>query len=172
MAVFPDRIVLKNSTDTQAAIESAIGVGGTDQITQGEVVVGLESNAATFYTIDGSGNVVTIGSAAGAIAKLGDLIDVDLTIPATDGQVISYNSTSGNWEPVNQSGGSTTLGGLTDVDLSTPATDGQVIAYNSTSGNWEPADGGVGGGGLAYWGGGDFTTGTSDGQPADGGLFT
>jgi len=105
MAVFPDRIVLKNSTDSQAAIETAIGSGGSDAITQGEVVIGLEANAATFYTIDGSGNVVTIGSAAGAISVLGDLTDVDLSTPATDGQVIAYNSTSGNWEPANQSGG-------------------------------------------------------------------
>ena len=109
MAVFPDRIVLKNSTDSQAVIEAAIGSGGTDQITQGEVVVGLEANAATFYTIDGSGNVVTIGSAAGQILNLGDLLDVDLTTSATDGQVIAYNSTSGNWEPVDQSGGITSV---------------------------------------------------------------
>lgn len=115
MAVFPDRIVLKNSTDSQAAIEAAIGSGGTDQITQGEVVVGLEANAATFYTIDGSGNVVTIGSAAGQILNLGDLLDVDLTTPATDGQVIAYNSTSGNWEPVDQSGGG--AGTVTSVDV-------------------------------------------------------
>jgi len=109
VAVFPDRIVLKNSTDSQAVIEAAIGSGGTDQITQGEVVVGLEANAATFYTIDGSGNVVTIGSAAGQILNLGDLLDVDLTTSATDGQVIAYNSTSGNWEPVDQSGGITSV---------------------------------------------------------------
>ena len=108
MAVFPDRIVLKNSTDSQAAIEAAIGSGGTDQIAQGEVVVGLEANAATFYTIDGTGNVVTIGSAAGQILNLGDLLDVDLTTPATDGQGIAYNSTSGNWEPVALSSGTVT----------------------------------------------------------------
>ena len=113
MAFFPDRIVLKNSTDSQAAIEAAIGSGGTDQITQGEVVVGLEANAATFYTIDGSGNVVTIGSAAGQIFNLGDLLDVDLTTPATDGQGIAYNSTSGNWEPVTLFSGTVTSIGIT-----------------------------------------------------------
>ena len=123
MAVFPDRIVLKNSTDSQAAIETAIGSGGSDAITQGEVVIGLEANAATFYTIDGSGNVVTIGSAAGAISVLGDLTDVDLSTPATDGQVIAYNSTSGNWEPANQSGG----GGLNNiVEDTTPQLGGDL----------------------------------------------
>jgi len=142
VAVFPDRIVLKNSTDSQAIIEAAIGSGGTDQITQGEVVVGLEANAATFYTIDGSGNVVTIGSAAGSISSLGDLTDVDLTTPATNGQVIAYNSTSGNWEPVDQSGGgATSIDDLTDVDTTTtPPTDGQVLTWDNANSKWEPAD--------------------------------
>ena len=146
MAVFPDRIVLKNSTDSQAAIEAAIGSGGTDQITQGEVVVGLEANAATFYTIDGSGNVVTIGSAAGQILNLGDLLDVDLTTPATDGQVIAYNSTSGNWEPVDQSGGlanivedlTPQLGGDLDVNgyYIVSASGGDVVVAPNTTGDF------------------------------------
>jgi hypothetical protein len=146
VAVFPDRIVLKNSTDSQAAIEAAIGSGGTDQITQGEVVVGLEANAATFYTIDGSGNVVTIGSAAGQILNLGDLLDVDLTTPATDGQVIAYNSTSGNWEPVDQSGGlanivedlTPQLGGDLDVNgyYIVSASGGDVVVAPNTTGDF------------------------------------
>jgi hypothetical protein len=146
VAVFPDRIVLKNSTDSQAAIEAAIGSGGTDQITQGEVVVGLEANAATFYTIDGTGNVVTIGSAAGSISTLGDLTDVDLTTPATDGQVIAYNSTSGNWEPVDQSGGlanivedlTPQLGGDLDVNgyHIVSASGGDVVVAPNTTGDF------------------------------------
>jgi len=113
VAVFPDRIVLKNSTDSQAAIETAIGSGGTDQITQGEVVIGLEANSATFYTIDGTGNVVKIGNAG---LGLGGLSDVDLaTTPPTNGQVIVYNDVSGKWEPEDQSSGSVTLKGLDDV---------------------------------------------------------
>lgn len=109
MAVFPDRIVLKNSTDSQATIEAAIAPGGSDPITQGEIVIGLESNAASFYTIDGTGNVVKIGSANSGVVNLGDLLDVDLSTPATNGQVIAYNSTSGNWEPVDQGGGTGTV---------------------------------------------------------------
>jgi hypothetical protein len=174
VAVFPDRIVLKNSTDSQAAIEAAIGSGGTDQITQGEVVIGLESNAATLYTLDSSGNVVAIGSAGGQNLNLGDLLDVDTTTtPPSLDQALIWDGTT--WVPGDVSigtvggsivdggdletgtsigdlpasgGGATSLDDLTDVDTSTtPATDGQVLAYNSTSGNWEPADqsgGGVG----------------------------
>jgi len=115
VAVFPDRIVLKNSTDSQAAIEAAIATGGTDAITQGEIVLGIEPNNARFYTKAGDGSIVSLGSAAGAISELGDLVDVDLDPPATDGQVIAYNATTGNWEPVDQAPGVTLFRDLDDV---------------------------------------------------------
>jgi hypothetical protein len=98
MAVFPDRIVLKNSTDSDASIRTQIGSGGTDEINQGEVVVGLGSNFATFYTKDNANNIVTIGSATPPIADLGDLLDVDVTGVANN-DILRYNSTSGEWSP-------------------------------------------------------------------------
>ena len=52
MAVFPDRIVLKNSTDNQSVITDAIRSGGSDAITQGEIVLGLESGDTKLYTDD------------------------------------------------------------------------------------------------------------------------
>ena len=74
MAVFPDRIVLKNSTDSEAAIEAAIASGGSDPITQGEIVIGLTPTAAKFYTLDGSGNVISLGgTATGLTAVVEDL---------------------------------------------------------------------------------------------------
>ena len=103
MAVFPDRIVLKNSVDSQAEIEALIETNGVDPITQGEIVLGIEPTNVRFYTKAGDGSIVTLGSAAGAIAALGDLVDVDLsTTPPTDGQLIAYDSASGNWLPVDQ----------------------------------------------------------------------
>ena len=65
MAVFPDRIILKNSTDPQATIESAIASGGTDEIQQGELVIGRESGAAQLYTVDALGAIVTISGSGG-----------------------------------------------------------------------------------------------------------
>ena len=38
------------------------------------------------------------GSAAGA-TKLSDLNDVDLSTPATDGQVLKYSGTDSKWKP-------------------------------------------------------------------------
>lgn len=113
MAVFPDRIVLKNSADSQATIEAAIQTGGTDEITQGEIVLGIETSQVKFYTKAGDGSIVSLGGTGVGAQNLGDLLDVDLTTPATDGQVIAYSSTSGNWEPISAGAGS-----VTSVDIS------------------------------------------------------
>ena len=82
MAVFPDRIVLKNSTDDQATIETAIQSGGSDEIAQGEVVLGLETGSAQLYTRDATGAIVTIsgsgsGSGGGECCGRGDGGDFD-----------------------------------------------------------------------------------------------
>lgn len=157
MAVFPDRIVLKNSTDDQATIEAAIATGGTDEITQGEIVLGLETSSVTFYTKASDGSIVTFNptSAAGRAIVSDTAPTVGINgLPLADGD-LWFESDSDSyyvyylsaWVQVSSgSGGS--LGDLTDVDLLTPPTNGQVIAYNSTSGNWEPVDQ-TGGGGLS-----------------------
>ena len=88
-------------------------------------------------------------SSGGGGGTLGGLTDVDLSTPATDGQVIAYNSTSGNWEPVNQTGGgAVSIDDLSDVDTSTVApTDGQALVWNNTDGEWQP--GTVSGSGIS-----------------------
>ena len=93
MAVFPDRIVLKNSADSEAAIVAAIETGGTDEITQGEIVLGILNSDVKFYTKAGDGSIVSLGGTGTGPQDLGDLQDVDLSTPATDGQVIAYNAT-------------------------------------------------------------------------------
>jgi hypothetical protein len=66
MAVFPDRIVLKNSTDSQAAIVSAIVSGGTDAIVPGELVIGRNNGSVTLYTVDADGDIVLFTGSTGA----------------------------------------------------------------------------------------------------------
>lgn len=65
MAVFPDRIVLKNSTDAEATIIAEIETGGVSAITQGEIVLGLSDGAATLFTKDSLGAIVTISGSGG-----------------------------------------------------------------------------------------------------------
>jgi len=101
VAVFPDRIILKNSTDAQAAIESAIGSGGTDEIQQGELVIGREAGKAKIYTVDSTGNVVIVGGAQ----SVDELTDVDTSTTApTDGQALVWVNANNQWEPGNVRG--------------------------------------------------------------------
>lgn len=87
MAVFPDRIVLKNSTDSEASIVSAIGSGGTDAIQPGELVIGRESSAAKLYTLDSTGSVVIVaGGAGGGGGGLAYWGGGDFTTGTSDGQ--------------------------------------------------------------------------------------
>jgi hypothetical protein len=154
VAVFPDRIVLKNSTDDQATIEAAIGAGGTDEIAQGEIVVGVNPTDVKFYTKAGDGSIVSLGGTGTGATTLGELSDVDLSTPATDGQVIAYNTTSGNWEPVDQSGGSSYTDPLTtdgDIVIRSSGvttrlgigTSGQVLTVTGGIPSWENATGGA-----------------------------
>ena len=87
MAVFPDRIVLKNSTDGEATIIAAIETGGTDEIVQGELVIGLASGTATLFTKDSLGAIVTIsgggGDGGGGLAFWGG---GDFTTGTSDGE--------------------------------------------------------------------------------------
>jgi hypothetical protein len=159
VAVYPDRVILKNSTDAQAAIESAIGSGGTDAIVYGEIVIGRESGGVKLYTLDSTGAVVVIG---GEAAALGGLTDVDLsTTPPVKGNVLLYNGTG--WVP----GTASTVGsldGLTDVDTSTVApTNGQVLEWDGI--NWVPGDQ-TGGGGAVQ------TAFVTEAQTASGGAAT
>ena len=60
MAVFPDRIVFKTSRDNSAEILTAIQSGGSDQIVDGEIVLGLESGKVKLYARDANGLVIPV----------------------------------------------------------------------------------------------------------------
>lgn len=68
--------------------------------------------------------------------NLGELNDVDVT-GVTNGQLIAYNSTTGNWEAADDAGGAETLDDLTDVDAAVPSS-GQLLAYGRDT--WETID--------------------------------
>jgi hypothetical protein len=105
VAVFPGFISLKNSTDPEAVIVTAIETGGTDEINQGELVIGLSAGDATLFTKDSLGDIVTIsGSGGGAVdsvntqtgvVSLGivDLDDFELN-PANSQRTWIYSTSS------------------------------------------------------------------------------
>jgi hypothetical protein len=125
VAVFPDRIVLKNSTDSEAAILAAIGSGGSDEITQGEIVLRLSPGNLEMYSVDGSGDIVKFNpTSASGRAIVSDtaptiglsglpLADGDLWFKSNDGSYHVYYTTA--WVQV--SGGAGGSGTVTSVGL-------------------------------------------------------
>ena len=63
VALFPDRIINKNSTDPAHTIIDAIKQSSTDSIIAGELVVARENGSAQIYTLDSNGVPVAVGPA-------------------------------------------------------------------------------------------------------------
>jgi len=146
VAVFPDRIVLKNSADSRADIEAAIATGGTDAITQGEIVLGLGANNFTIYTKAADGSIISLDPGAAS------------------GEVIISSS-----EPSTRPNGDPLQAGDIWFNSDTAAL---FIRYLDAQGTqtWVQVSGGSGGGGSVVSGGegggrgdgGNFTLGTVD----------
>ena len=150
MAVFPDRIVLKNSTDPAVDIITAIQAGGSDAIAQGEIVLGIEPGNVKFFTRDGNGDIVSLGATSGGSSG----VIVSATEPTldNDGNAVSegdlwYDTTNSLlkilyqsvWEEVGGGGGVVgAINDLTDVDTATlPPDTTYVLAWNGVE--WVPS---------------------------------
>jgi len=70
MAVFPDKIGLKNSTDDSSAILGAISPGGSEPIVPGELVISRSNGSASLYTLDANNSVVKVGTEGAEAASL------------------------------------------------------------------------------------------------------
>lgn len=71
------------------------------------------------------------GSVSLTLANMGDVSLNNLA----DGQVLTYNATTGKWVNANPQGGVTDLASLTDVTLTTPSAN-QVLLYDGTTSKW------------------------------------
>jgi hypothetical protein len=81
MAVFPERIVLKNSTSSELDVRQALAPSGTDPAVPGELVVLRRQNSAKLLTVDSGTNIVSVGGAD----NLFELNDVALAPTAYTG---------------------------------------------------------------------------------------
>lgn len=87
------------------------------------------------------------GGGGGGSSTLSGLSDVDIT-SASNGQVLTYDSTAEKWENASLPAGVDDLNDLTDVTI-TSATDGQVLKYDATSQKWINGSAGGGSGSLS-----------------------
>ena len=84
MAVFPDRIVQKNSSDSDALIRAAIAEGAPDSITIGELVISTNPANPAIYIKDALGDVRTVaGSGGGGTGGGGSSVIISKTPPTT-----------------------------------------------------------------------------------------
>jgi hypothetical protein len=183
MAVFPDRIVQKSSTDDVASVKSQVAVGQPDQLVPGEIVVQRGAGTASIIVFDAANIPVEIGGGGGSgpsfsitdaeerqllfydsvnaqwindYQSLGEHSDVDLTTNApAAGQLLRWDGT--DWVPVDL-----LLEDLSDVSDIVP-TFGQALVWQGSE--WAPgtvSGGGSGGSGGGRGDGGDFDSGTVD----------
>ena len=75
MAVFPDKIILKNSSDTDAEIRASIASGGDDEILPGEVVIRTTAGEVDIYTVDEAGAIATLGSSQSSGGGLENVVE-------------------------------------------------------------------------------------------------
>ena len=124
-------------TDVQAYDAQLADVAGLTPA-DGAFIVGdgvnfVTESLATARTSLGLGTAATsdTGDFLASTAALNDLSDVTIS-SVSNGQVISYNSTSGEWEnSTPASGGATDLDGLSDVTI-TSASSGQILRNNGS----------------------------------------
>lgn len=88
MAVFPDRIVQKNSSDSDALIRAAIAEGAPDSITIGELVISTNPANPAIYIKDALGDIRTVagsGGDGGGGDGGGSFVIISKTPPTTRG---------------------------------------------------------------------------------------
>ena len=125
---------LTNLRDATVTIKA--DTGGTDVVSDLNGTLTLVAGNNIMLTGDNTAKTITIDSATPNL-NLDDLSDVTAT-GATNGQVLTYNSTMMTWGASSPAGGASQLGDLTDVYFSGPPSNGDALVYNSTSSKWEP----------------------------------
>lgn len=120
---------LASLTSTKANLASPVFTGNPTAPTAAP-----GDNDSTIATTAFVTAAVAAGGGGGGATELDDLTDVN-SGGATDGQVLTWDNTAGEWVPETPAAVITTLDGLSDVNAPAP-TDGHVLTWDSTPGEW------------------------------------
>lgn len=141
-----------NDNFTELYTDKADKAGGTFT---GDIIVPDEAYDATAW--NGSLEVPTknavrdkIESLGSGITELDDVPDVNAPTP-TNGDVLTWDSTPGEWVAAAPSGGIAELDDVPDVNAPTPS-NGDVLTWDSTPGEWVAAAPSGGSGDFVYVG--------------------
>lgn len=130
------------------SVAGKIGGASGKVVEVGDFYLALADNAGgTEASVGTSWAVLQANITGGSvISELDDIPDVNAPTPA-NGDVLTWDSTPGEWVPAAPTGGSNALDDLTDVNAPTPS-DGDVLTFDSGSGDWvnQAPSGGTGGG--------------------------
>ena len=74
-------------------------VDGADINGDSGFILDVDYGRVQFIAINGDWYVSALSSVAGATPSLASLSDVDLSTPATDGQILKYSTSTSKWEP-------------------------------------------------------------------------
>lgn len=110
MATPANRVPVRIARGTKANLDTAIAAG---DLKEGEVCYATDENG--LYVVEGG--VLTQAGTDLSAASIDALSDVDTsTVAPTDGQVLAWNNTDSEWQPVDAaSSGATVINDLTDV---------------------------------------------------------
>jgi hypothetical protein len=132
-------LILAECTPTLTSMSRINDLPGPIAAQSGDTVVGTDktdSNKTVKFTVDSIAALATGSS----VALLDDIGNVN-TSSKSDGQVLSWNESEGEWRATTVSGsGATALPDLTDVadDATSSASPGDVLAWDTSSGGeWQ-----------------------------------
>jgi hypothetical protein len=137
MAIFPDRIILKNTTDLDAVLVEEASPQGSQPLNTGELVIRRDTGYWELYSLTADNLLVSLTTGLLERSSLDDLQDVNISIAPTPLSVLTWTGTA--WEdrvapPFTLNGN--VLTDLGDVSLGQTTGEAQSLVYSADLGSW------------------------------------
>ena len=137
MAVYPERIILKETTDSEVATLAEIGVNGPGEISAGELVIRRDNGYFELYGRTADNQVVNLLTGFLSSSDIADLGNVSITEPVSTGSILEWNGSA--WVNAPSQSYDLSANNLTDIGNVNivGSTNGEALVYNPTQSRWE-----------------------------------